>query len=173
MKYKKCCLPRDEAARAAELAPRPRVRVVNGRGRSLAISGNPSPEVLEMAADHFERRETGEGFAAQVMRFSQPLIEAAGGDPEKIERAMTLGMVFWNVAVAEEDGGETLALALKHVTKTEEEAAEFRALAASMVERHAQMFPALHAERRKRCASTESAAAASPPCGAATPEDRH
>jgi len=152
--YQKCCLPRDET-HAAELAPRPLARVGNHRGRSLAISGNPSPEVLDMATDHFERRETGEGFAAQVMRFSQPLIEAAGGDPERIERAMTLGMVFWNIAVAEEDGGETLAIALKHVAKTEEEAAEFRALAASMVERHAQMFPALHAERRKRCASTE------------------
>ncbi len=155
VKYKKCCLPRDEAARAAELTPGPRARTVNHRGRSLAVSGDPSPEVLDMAADHFEQRETGGGFAAQVLRFSEPLIEAAGGDPEKIERAMTLGMVFWNIAVAKDDGGETLAIALEHVAKTEEEAAEFRALAASMVERHVQMFPAFHAERR-----------------AATPEDR-
>jgi hypothetical protein len=35
-----------------------------------------------------------------------------------------------------------------------EEAAEFRPLAGSMVERHREMFPALHAERRERCAST-------------------
>lgn len=154
MKYKKCCLPRDEA-RAAELAPRARAQVVNHRGGSLAISGDPSPELLDMAADHLEQRETREGFAAQVMRFSQPLIEAAGGDPEKIERAMTLGMVFWNIAVAKDDGGETLAIVLEHVAKTEEEAADFRALAASMVERHVQMFPAFHAERRRRCGSTE------------------
>ncbi len=152
VKYKKCCLPKDEAARAA--APPARARVVNHRGGLLAASGDPSPHVLDVAADHFERHEAGEGFAAQVMRFSQPLIEAAEGDLEKIERAMTLGMVFWNIAVAEEGGEEMLAIALEHITKTEEDAAEFRALAASMVERHVQMFPELHAERRKRCAST-------------------
>ena len=90
------------------------------------------------------------------MRFSQPLIEAAGGEHEKIERAMTFGMVFWNMAVAEDAGEKMLAMALEHITKTEEEAAGFRALAASMVERHKQMFPALHAERKRRCASTEA-----------------
>ena len=91
----------------------------------------------------------GEGFAAQLMRFSQPLIEAADGEPEKIERAMTLGMIFWKMAIAKGGGEELLAIALKHMAKTEEEAAEFRALAASMVERHRQMFPALHAVRRE------------------------
>jgi hypothetical protein len=153
VKYKKCCLPKDEA-QAAELAPKPLAGVVSHRGLSLAVSGNPSPEVLEMAADHFERSETGGGIADQMMRFSQPLIEAAGGIPERLERAMALGMLFWNIAIAGEDGEETLVIALKEIAKTEEEAAEFRALAASMVERHERMFPALHAERRKRCAST-------------------
>jgi hypothetical protein len=94
VKYKKCCLPKDEAARAA--LP-PRARAVIHRGRLLAMTGNPSPEALDLADDYFERKEAGEGCSAQVMRFSQPLIEAADGDAEKIERAMTLGMVFWNI----------------------------------------------------------------------------
>jgi hypothetical protein len=152
VKYKKCCLPKDEAARAAR---DPRGRVISHRGRSLTMTGNPSPEALDLAAGYSEGKEAGEGVAAQVMRFSQPLIEAAGGDLERIERAMTLGMVFWNIAIAKESGEETLAIALKHITKTEEDAAEFRALAADMVARHVEMFPELHAERRDSCASTE------------------
>ena len=121
----------------------------------MTISVNPSAEALDLAADYFEKKESGEGFAAQLMRFSQPLIEAANGEVDKIEKAMTLGMVFWNMAIANGGGEELLAIALKHIAKTEEEAAEFRALAASMVERHRQMFPALHTVRRDRCASTE------------------
>ena len=153
MKYKKCCLPKDEAARAAARPLLP--RLVSHRGRFLTTSRNPGAEALDLAGDYFERKDAGEGFAAQLMRFSQPLIDAADGEPEKIERAMTLGMVFWNMAIAK-GGGETfLAIALKHIAKTEEEAADLRALAASMVERHAEMFPELHAERRERCASTE------------------
>jgi hypothetical protein len=150
VKYKKCCLPKEEAARAAA---RPAPRLVNHRGRLLTVSDNPSAESLDLAADYFDRKDAGEGFAAQLMRFSQPLIEAADGEPEKIEKAMTLGMVFWNLAIA--SGEELLDVTLKHIAKTEAEAQEFRKLAASMVERHRQMFPALHAERRQRCASTE------------------
>lgn len=52
-----------------------------------------------------------------------------------------------------------LAVALEHVAKTDEEEAEFRALAASMVERHRQMFPGLHAEPTGKSAFTEAGAA--------------
>jgi hypothetical protein len=152
VKYKKCCLPKDEAARATA---RPAPRLVNHRSGLLTTSGNPSAEALDLAADYFERKDAGEGFAAQLMRFSQPLIEAADGEPEKIEKAMTLGMVFWNLAIANGGGEELLTVTLRHIARTEEEAAEFRALAASMVERHREMFPELHAVRRERCVSTE------------------
>lgn len=152
MKYKKCCLPKAEAARAAA---RPAPWLVSHRGRSLAVTDDTTPEALDLAADYFDRKDAGEGFAAQLMRFCQPLIEAAGGEPEKIEKATTLGMVFWNLAIANGGGEELLDVALRHIAKTDAEAQEFRKLAASMVERHRQMFPALHAERRQRCASTE------------------
>jgi len=58
-------------------------------------------------------------------------------------------MLFWNMAVAKGGGEKFHAIALKHIAKTEEEAADLRAFAASMVERHRQMFPALHAMRRE------------------------
>jgi hypothetical protein len=42
---------------------------------------------------------------------------------------------------------------LKDLDLPEEQAAESRALAADMVERHEEMFQELHAERRERCGS--------------------
>ena len=152
VKYKKCCLPKDEAARAAH---DPRGRVVNHRGRSLAVSGDLRPEAFDMAVDLFDQNEAGEGFAAQIMRFSQPLIGAAGDDPESVQRAMTLGMIFWNMAIMGEGAEAMLAGVLKDLALTEEQAAEFRALAVDMVARHVEMFPELHQEGRERCASTE------------------
>jgi SEC-C motif len=146
VKYKKCCLPRDEAARVA--AP-PAPRLVNHRGRLLTVSDNPSAESLDLAAEHFDSKDAGEGFAAQLMRFSQPLIEAADGETEKIEKAMMLGMVFWNLAIANGGGEDLLDVTLERIAKTEAEAQELRKLAASMGERHRQMFPALHARRRQ------------------------
>lgn len=91
VKYKKCCLPKDEAARAA---PPRRVHAVEHRVRSLTVTGSPTPETLDVAANCFEKKDAGEGFATQLMRFSQPLFEAAGGEVDKIEKAMTLGMIL-------------------------------------------------------------------------------
>ncbi|HTP29098.1 MAG TPA: SEC-C metal-binding domain-containing protein [Anaeromyxobacteraceae bacterium] len=152
VKYKKCCLPKDEAARAA---PPRRVHAVDHRGTSFAVTGNPSRETLDLAVDYFARKDADEGWAAQVARFSQPLIDAAGDNPVAVENAMTLGALLWNVAVAGEDPDVALADAMKGMSLSDEAAAEFRAIAAGMVERHKQMFPALHADRGERCASTE------------------
>jgi len=152
VKYKKCCLPKDEAVRAA---PPRRFHNVDYRGRSLTVTGSPSRETLDLAADYFERNDADEGFAAQITRFSQPLIKAAGDNPVAIQNAMTLGALLWNVAIADEDVDAALADVMQGMSLSGEDAADFRSIAASMVERHRQMFPALHADRRERCASTE------------------
>jgi hypothetical protein len=152
LKYKKCCLPKDEAVRATHGS---RGRIFHHRGRLLSISGNPSSETLDLAADYFEKKDAGEGFAAQIARFSQPLINAAGPDVEKIQRAMTLGAIFWNVAISGEDTEAALADLMQGMSLTDEGAADFRAIAAGMVERHKDMFPALHAEVRERRAFAE------------------
>jgi len=89
------------------------------------------------------------------MRFSQPLIEAAGDTPAAVENAMTLGALLWNVAIAGEDPDVALADVMKGMSLSDEAAADFRSIAAGMVERHKRMFPRLHAGRRERCASTE------------------
>jgi len=143
VKYKKCCLPKA----AARTAPPPNARTISHRGKPLTISGNPSDEALDIAADYFERKDADEGFTARLMRFSQPLIEAVDGDPESLERAMMLGMIFWNMATLGEGREAMLEDVLKGQALSDEEAAEFREVAAAMIERHVEMFPALHAER--------------------------
>ena len=119
------------------------------------MTGNPSRETLDLAADYFDKKDADEGWAAQVTRFSQPLIEAAGDNPVAIQNAMTLGALLWNVAVAGEDVDATLADVMQGMSLSDEAAADFRSIGASMIERHKHMFPALHADRRERCASTE------------------
>ena len=130
----------------------------DGPGRLNAMpdprTGSWLTEVLDLAAGHIERNEADEGFAAQVMRFSQPLIDGAGDDPESVQRAITLGMIFWNMAILDDGPEEMLEGVLKDLALTEEQAAEFCSLAADMVERHEEMFPELHAKRRKRCGTT-------------------
>jgi SEC-C motif len=153
VKYKKCCLPKDEAARAAHDPPG---RSIDQRGDRLAILGDPGPEALDLAVDYFDRNDAGEGYAAQLMRFSQPLIEAAGGDVEKVERAMTLGAILWNVAIAGEEADAMLDEVIEGLPMTEQDIAEFRVLVANMVERHVEMFPTLHPGRRERCAATKA-----------------
>lgn len=119
------------------------------------MGGKPSRETLDLAADFFDRKDADEGPAAQIMRFSQPLIEAALDSPEAIQNAMTLGALLWNIAMAGEDTDAALADVMQSMSLSKEGAAEFHSIALRMVERHKQMFPALHAGRRERCASTE------------------
>jgi hypothetical protein len=148
LKYKKCCLAKDEAARlAAAPQPPPGRRVIYHRGRPLLISGNSDlpPGVLDHAVDFYEAKDRGEGPAAQMMRFVQPLIEATGGDERKMDRALTLGMAFWNLAICDDERREDMLGDLtRTIARTDEDEREFRALAADMVARHRAMFPALH-----------------------------
>ena len=149
IKYKKCCLPRDEAARPAA-PPLPRNRVVHHRGRPLLITGNSNlaPGILDHAVDHYEARDRGNGPAARMMRFVQPLIEAAGDDKANVDRALTLGMAFWNLALCEGDRrNQMLAELLETITRDEQDAAAFRLLASDMIERHRVMFPEMHRKR--------------------------
>jgi len=103
------------------------------------------PDVLNHAVEHFEAKDRGEGPAAQMMRFIEPLLHAAGDDRAKMDHALTLGMAFWNMALCEGDRREEiLAELLKTIAKDEQDAAKFRVIAADMVERHRAMFPVLH-----------------------------
>lgn len=65
--------------------------------------GDLPPGVLDHAVDFYEAKDHGDGPAAQMMRFCEPLLEAAGNDGAKIDRALTLGMAFWNLAVFDDE----------------------------------------------------------------------
>ena len=110
----------------------------------MVSGGDLDPGLLDHAVDYFEKKDRGEGPAAQLARFVEPLLEAAG-DQAGMERAFTLGMVFWNLALCEGDQRETMLADLaRTIAKTGDDAAKFRSLALTMVERHRMMFPALH-----------------------------
>jgi hypothetical protein len=111
----------------------------------MVSGGDLDPGLLGHAVDYFEKKDRGEGPAAQLARFVEPLLKAAGGDPAGVERALTLGAAFWNLALCEGDQREAMLADLaRTIAKTEDDAAEFRSLALNMVERHRMMFPALH-----------------------------
>jgi hypothetical protein len=119
IKYKKCCLAKDEAAQRA-LAPPP-----------------------QPASRIYAAKARGEGPAAQMMRFVQPLLGEYNDDAQ-LEKALKLGMVFWNLALGEADQREELLAQMVSTLPNERDALQFRALANDMVKRHQAMFPAMH-----------------------------
>jgi hypothetical protein len=110
----------------------------------LVSGGRDLPAgVLDDAAEFYAAKARGEGPAAQMMRFVQPLIGGYNDDAQ-LEKALNLGMVFWNLALCEDDQREELLAQLMSKLPNERDALEFRAVANDMVKRHQAMFPAMH-----------------------------
>lgn len=157
-KYKRCCmgkgslvsacvaggsLPADEGDDVPE-----GMRVIEHRGRRLITRGDPDERALDVAAEFFERRERGEGPAADMVRFAEPLLKEAGDDADSYQGALNLAMMFWNLAqVDDEEGREDLMAMMtgpEGPCRTEEDRQYMWALAGPMIERHKAMFPGLH-----------------------------
>jgi hypothetical protein len=146
IKYKKCCLAKDEAAqRALAPPPQPGSRIIHHRGRPLLVPGGRDlpAGVLDRAVDFYAAKARGEGPAAQLMRFVQPLLEGYGDDAQ-LEKGLNLGAVFWNLALAEDDEREELLAEMLVKLPNERDAVVLRALANDMVKRHQAMFPEMH-----------------------------
>jgi hypothetical protein len=143
-KYKKCHLAQDEAEARAS-----RPRVVERGDDNFLVSGNASDETLDLADEYFARRDAGRGPAQQMMEFVQPLIEMGDGSTEAINKAMTVGMMSWNLAVTPSEQREAaLAKMLTAFdTADEETRSTFAELARMMIARHQEMFPELHFKR--------------------------
>ncbi len=120
--------------------------MVEHEGQTFVTSKGVTLDEIEAAADYFERKRRGQGPAQQIADFSQPLIDAAGNDPVAFQNALSLGSIFWNLAVCKEESvrKEMLEDLAKHTSKTEEERRGFRALAMMMIDRHQAMFPEMH-----------------------------
>lgn len=153
VKYKKCCLPKEEVPAPTRGTPwgpyssatAPGARAVKHRGRRLIVSGDVDDQALDHAADYFDRKSRGQGPAQQVVEFSQPLIDAAGGGLAGLNKAMNLGSVFWNLAVTkdEEERRRMLDRLVEELPASEDKE-DFRRLALDMIKRHRRMFPEMH-----------------------------
>ena len=146
IKYKKCCLAKDEAEqRALAPPPQPASRLIHHRGRPLLVSGGRDlpAGVLDHAVEFYAAKDRGEGPAAQLMRFVQPLLDGCDDDTQ-MEKMLNLGAVFWNLALVEDDEREELLAQTLSKLPNVPDAVEFRALAHDMVKRHKAMFPAMH-----------------------------
>jgi hypothetical protein len=142
VKYKKCCLPKEPAS------PPRGGRIVERNGQTMLVSRSVNAAQIDASAEHFARRQRREGPASQVMRFAEPLLAAAGNDYHCTQRALTLAMAFWNLALVDGDEhDEMLAGLVDTIAGDEARATEFRAIAADMVARHREMFPELHRGR--------------------------
>jgi hypothetical protein len=111
----------------------------------LLVSGGRDlpPDVLDHAVDFYAAKDRGEGPAAQLMRFVQPLLDGCDDDAQ-LEKALNLGTVFWTLALGEDDEREELLARMQSTLPNERDAVEFRAIANDMVKRHKAMFPAMH-----------------------------
>jgi len=83
-----------------------------------------------------------EGIAA----YAQPLFESTDGSIEDMNRAMTIAQLCWNLALVPEDKRDVEIDAMKSSLKmTDTDFADFRQrLILPMIQRHCDMFPALH-----------------------------
>jgi hypothetical protein len=139
-------MAKDEAAqRALAPPPRPAARIIHHRGRPLLVSGGRDlpAGVLDHAVEFYAAKDRGEGPAAQMMRFIQPLLGGCDDDAQ-LDKALNLGMVFWNLALAEGDQREELLARMLSTLPSERDAVEFRTVASNMVKRHQAMFPAMY-----------------------------
>jgi SEC-C motif len=141
-KYKKCHSAQDEAnARSA----RPRL-VERGDNRFL-VGGTPDRATLEVAEQYFAERDAGRGPAQQMMDFAQPLIESSDGTADGLNKAMSIAMVFWNLAITREEDREEMMTAMLSKDADPEVRSGFLVMAQMMIARHEAMFPELHNRR--------------------------
>jgi hypothetical protein len=84
--------------------------------------------------------------ADAMFRYAQPLVDATDGSPEGLQKALTLSQMCWNLAVTPEVERDDFLASIQPVLRMDDgEFDEFkRTVAAPMIRRHQEMFPAMH-----------------------------
>ena len=86
------------------------------------------------------------GFADAMSRFAQPLIDASDGSQEDLERALKLSQLCWNLALLPQESREGFLSKMQQALGMDDE--EFQDLkngvVLPMIQRHEEMFSALH-----------------------------
>jgi hypothetical protein len=85
--------------------------------------------------------------AEAIAAYAQPLFDQTDGSIDKMNRAMTVAQMCWNLALLPEDQREKAIDELKPALNMKDgEFAEFRQqVVLPMIRRHREMFPGMHA----------------------------
>lgn len=88
--------------------------------------------------------------ADSFVKYAQPLIDGTDGSLPQMQRAMSIAQMCWNLAPMPADKREASLDNFKPALKmTDEEFDEFRrTFVLPMIERHCEMFPALHSRSK-------------------------
>ena len=97
--------------------------------------------------------------ADSFANYAQPLFDETDGSIDKMNRAMTIAQMCWNLAILPEDRREAAIDEMNPALKmTDEVFAEFRQkFILPMIHRHHEMFPGLH-DHIKRTSNAVSVA---------------
>ncbi|MCL4206952.1 MAG: SEC-C domain-containing protein [Pirellulaceae bacterium] len=89
--------------------------------------------------------------ADAIVAYAQPLLDQCDGDVERMNRAMTIAQVCWNLAISSEEGRDEMLERVKPlVNMTDSEFAEFRQhIVLPMIQRHREMFPGMHGRSKQ------------------------
>jgi uncharacterized protein YecA (UPF0149 family) len=89
--------------------------------------------------------------ADAIVAYAQPLFDQNDGSIDKMNRAMTVAQMCWNLAILPEDQRETAIDELKPtLNMTDGEFTEFRQhVVLPMIQRHREMFPGMHARSKQ------------------------
>ena len=123
-------------------------RRVERDGETYVASSGVTDDQLELATEHFAERRASKGPAQQMAEFAQPLLDQTDGSIEAMNKAMTIGIVCWNMAIVSAEERDRMLVEFVDKTFPDEEArAAFREIARFMIARHRRLFPELHAGR--------------------------
>jgi uncharacterized protein YecA (UPF0149 family) len=84
--------------------------------------------------------------AEAIVAYAQPLIDQTDGSVDKMNRAMTVAQMCWNLALLPDERQDAAIDKLKPaLPMTDGEFAEFRQhVVLPMIQRHREMFPGMH-----------------------------
>jgi hypothetical protein len=147
-KYKRCHLAQDAAvtrpAPQQTLSVPTRVRHIRDR---FLVSADAGDDALDLAEHYLAERDAGRGPAQQMMDFAQPLIDQSDGSTDALNKALSIAMIFWNLALTPEQEREQALVEIMagmSAGESDDVRSAFQAMAETMIERHREMFPELH-----------------------------
>ncbi|HYQ29877.1 MAG TPA: SEC-C domain-containing protein [Polyangiaceae bacterium] len=136
-KYKRCHLESDQTLAREQPSP----RVVERADAQFMVSGGLSDDDIGAAADYFENRERSGGWAQQMIEFVQPLLDKSDGSKEQVEKAVSFGMLCWNIAIMPRaERAVAIDAAEREIAKTDEDREAFRDLVELMLARYEELF---------------------------------